>query len=97
MAVIALALGVTSNPLELVSLDRLIDPGSLIALVGFAFLIPVVEEVGLRGYWFDRLQARWSALVASLILGLTWATWHVPLTLMTGYFGETTFQPELWW
>jgi membrane protease YdiL (CAAX protease family) len=47
-----------------VSAERLLDLDSLVALVAVAFLIPVVEETGLRGYWFDRLQARRSALVA---------------------------------
>jgi membrane protease YdiL (CAAX protease family) len=40
---------------------------------------PFPEELGWRGYALDRLQARWSALVSSLILGAIWATWHLPL------------------
>jgi membrane protease YdiL (CAAX protease family) len=40
---------------------------------------PVPEELGWRGYALDRLQARWNALVSSLILGAIWAIWHVPL------------------
>ncbi|WP_327051666.1 CPBP family intramembrane glutamic endopeptidase [Halomicrococcus gelatinilyticus] len=97
LAGIALAVGLTSSPLEFIEVQRLVDPVALVSLVAFAFLIPLVEETGLRGYWFDRLQARYSALAASLVLGATWAAWHVPLTLMTGYYQETTFQPELWW
>jgi membrane protease YdiL (CAAX protease family) len=40
---------------------------------------PVPEELGWRGYALDRLQARWNALVSSLVLGAIWAIWHVPL------------------
>lgn len=94
----ALALGVTSTPLEFVSTDRLFDPVALFSIVAFAFIFPVVEEVGLRGYWLDRLQERWSALVAGLINGGTWAVWHAPFVLFPGYYANTTFEPQLsWW
>ena len=94
---IALGVSVTSSPLEFIGTQRLFDPGAVLLLVVVALIVPVIEEVGLRGYWFDQLQARWSALVASLILGVVWAAWHAPLVYMTGYFEGTTFQPELWW
>ncbi len=97
MAGIALATGITSAPLEFVASQRLFDPGAVTLLLAVALVFPTVEEVGLRGYWFDRLQARFSALVSSLILGVVWAAWHVPLVYMVGYFEATTFDPQLWW
>jgi membrane protease YdiL (CAAX protease family) len=50
---------------------------------------PVPEEVGWRGYATDGLQARHSAVVASLIVGAVWALWHMPL-----FFIEGTWQAE---
>lgn len=41
------------------------------------FLVPaLLEEIGWSGYALDRLQQQMSALVASLLIGVIWATWH---------------------
>jgi len=36
------------------------------------------EEFGWRGYALPRLQAKWNALVSSIVLGLICASWHIP-------------------
>lgn len=40
---------------------------------------PVQEEYGWRGYALDRLQTKYSALVSSIIVGVLWGFWHLPL------------------
>lgn len=50
---------------------------------------PVPEEPGWRGYALDGLQARRNALSASLIVGVVWSLWHLPL-----FFIEGTWQAE---
>jgi membrane protease YdiL (CAAX protease family) len=45
---------------------------------------PLSEEIGWRGYTLGRLQTRWNALTSSLIVGLVWALWHLPLFMMVG-------------
>jgi membrane protease YdiL (CAAX protease family) len=48
------------------------------------FFAALGEEVGWQGYAIDRLQDRWNALTASVILGTVWAVWHVvPLIQMS--------------
>ena len=48
------------------------------------FIFALFEEIGWMGYAFDPMQERWNALRASLILGIIWATWHVPLYVLAG-------------
>jgi membrane protease YdiL (CAAX protease family) len=65
----------------------------LLSLVFFTFWFgPLPEEIGWRGFAQDRLQARWSPLLSSLVIGLVWALWHVPLFFVPG-----TFQHQLGW
>ncbi len=45
---------------------------------------PFTEEYGWRGYALDRLQSKFNALFSSLILGLIWGLWHLPLFFIEG-------------
>ncbi len=49
------------------------------------FILQFSEEFGWRGYALDRLQSRWDAFVSSLIIGVLWATWHLPMFLSNGF------------
>ncbi|MDH5607741.1 MAG: CPBP family intramembrane metalloprotease, partial [Anaerolineae bacterium] len=40
---------------------------------------PLQEEFGWRGFATDRLQEKFNALWASIIMGILWAVWHLPL------------------
>lgn len=42
------------------------------------------EEWGWRGYALDRLQSRLDPTVASIVLGLIWGCWHIPLFFIEG-------------
>ena len=45
---------------------------------------PLSEEAGWRGFALPRLEENHSALTSSLILGLIWAGWHIPLYFLPG-------------
>ncbi len=46
------------------------------------------EEAGWRGLALPRLQAALGPTMASLVLGLIWSFWHLPLWLLSGYSGS---------
>lgn len=48
------------------------------------FIFALFEEVGWMGYAFEPMENRWNALNASLILGVIWAIWHLPLYILAG-------------
>lgn len=52
------------------------------------------EEIGWRGFALPWLQKHNNALTSSLILGLIWAVWHIPLFWIPGDFHQ---QLSLFW
>jgi uncharacterized protein len=64
--------------------------GLVFIVLVFGFGAAFAEELGWRGYALDPLQRAYSALFASLIVGLAWGFWHLPL-----FFIEGTYQQEL--
>jgi len=53
-------------------------------LIPVVFLItmiggPLGEEFGWRGFALPNLQRKWGPMVASIVIGIVWALWHLPL------------------
>lgn len=51
-----------------------------------AFMWWITEETAWRGFALPRLQHHWNPLIASVILGLIWGVWHLPLFFIAGSF-----------
>jgi uncharacterized protein len=49
------------------------------ALLLWVFTYGIGEEIGWRGYALPRLQEKMNALSATLVLGVLWALWHLPI------------------
>lgn len=81
---IHLILGGTNQLGVLLSLNSLAP--SLLFQIFFFWL---TEETAWRGFALPRLQTKYSALNASLILGLLWGLWHIPLWFIPGSFQST--------
>ena len=51
----------------------------MLAAMMISTLVQAGEEVGWRGYALPRLSTRFGLAAASIILGIAWAAWHLPL------------------
>ena len=76
--------------MELPNLAALGGPSYLLGyLASFALVTvwggPLLEEVGWRGFALPRMEPLHGPLLASVILGLLWACWHLPEFLVPSW------------
>jgi membrane protease YdiL (CAAX protease family) len=61
------------------------NPGQIVQILVIAlFFGSLSEELGWRGFALGRLQSKWNAFFSSIILGLIWFCWHLPLFFIKG-------------
>lgn len=57
-----------------------------LAPIAMLSVVSVIEETGWRGYAYPSLNQSYSPLVSSLIVGVLWSLWHLPLTMIQGTY-----------
>ncbi len=55
------------------------------------------EEIGWRGFALPRLQKESNALIASIVLTIFWAMWHLPLFFYRNGYNSMDFAGTLGW
>lgn len=83
-AVVTLVLQLFGSPTDW-SLAIARWPDYLTTFVFVLFLGGALEEPGWRGFGLPVLQARYSPVRATLILGLVWGVWHIPVYGPAGF------------
>jgi hypothetical protein len=59
------------------------------------FLAPLVEELAWHSYGTDCLRQRMNLLAVSLLFGVFWAVWHMPLSFIQGYYHSNVAETGL--
>lgn len=88
--------GLLGYPLDLASVPwRLVN--FLPSAIVLALIAGLGEEPGWRGFALPRLEARYTPVLATAVLGFVWALWHLPLVLVDPRFahGFTTPAPQV--
>lgn len=64
-------------------------------LLGVLFGVPagLLEEIGWTGYAFPKISSRLSPFMASVLLGLLWGLWHLPVI---NFLGAATPHGDDW-
>ena len=75
------------------SLSQLQRDGRLLAApLGFVLLHllygPLPEELGWRGYGIDSLRSRMNGFRTSILFGVIWPLWHLPLFFLHGSYQQ---------
>ena len=50
------------------------------------------EEVGWRGFALQKLQVKYTAFISSIIIGIFWGFWHIPMWIAQGYIDLSLLQ-----
>lgn len=76
------------------------ENGSVIILIIPAFIYLFItllgEEIGWRGYALPRMLSDQSELAASVLLGLVWGIWHLPMAFAPSLQAAISFLPKGW-
>jgi membrane protease YdiL (CAAX protease family) len=68
-----------------------------VPVIVLLFLAAVFEELGWRGYGFESLEKGRSFLAASLVFGVLWSLWHLPLLWVNHSYQYEIYQQSPWY
>lgn len=63
----------------------------LVAPVALSGVFLMGEELGWRGYLLPKLAAIWGVVPATIVIGVIWACWHIPLLVIMDQTGAVQY------
>jgi len=82
---ISIAFGQPVEQLRFAEEFKIFD-GEVILSMIILVLVPVLEELGWRGYGVDSLASKFNLLNTSLIFAALWGIWHLPVFFIEGSY-----------
>ena len=82
---ISIFFGFSLNQLQLTSNFDIMKGQPWISLL-IPILAPALEELGWSGYGIDSLKSRFILFYGTLLFGILWSIWHLPLFFVKGYY-----------
>jgi len=87
---ISIALGQPVEQLRFAEEFKIFE-GEVILSMIILVLVPVLEELGWRGYGVDSLASKFNLFKTSIIFAALWGIWHLPV-----FFIDGSYQSTLW-
>ena len=82
---ISVFFGFSLNQLQLTSNFDIMKGQPWISLL-IPIIAPALEELGWSGYGIDSLKSRFKLFYGTLLFGILWSIWHLPLFFVKGYY-----------
>lgn len=83
--IISIALGQPAGQLRFAEEFKIFEGEAILSIL-ILVLVPVLEELGWRGYGVDSLASRFYLFGTSIIFGALWALWHLPVFFIEGSY-----------
>ncbi|MBN1235175.1 MAG: CPBP family intramembrane metalloprotease [Methanotrichaceae archaeon] len=87
---ISIALGQPVEQLRFAEEFKIFE-GEVILSMIILVLVPVLEELGWRGYGVDSIASKFNLFKTSIIFAALWGIWHLPV-----FFIDGSYQSSLW-
>ncbi|VVB70054.1 CAAX prenyl protease 2 [uncultured archaeon] len=83
--IISITFGQSVEQFRLASEFKIFEGDSILSML-ILVLVPVLEELGWRGYGVDSLVSKFNLFESSIIFGVLWSIWHLPVFFIKGSY-----------
>jgi membrane protease YdiL (CAAX protease family) len=89
--IISIAFGQPIEQLRFAEEFKVFEGEAILSMI-ILVLVPVMEELGWRGYGVDSLASKFYLFGTSIIFGVLWSIWHLPVFFIKGSYQSTLLE-----